>query len=93
MGKFVHKHNLSSSSKKLVFLISIAGLLGAALIANFLWASSSSPYSSVALNLALEKTRVIIVSKEDSHNASSVSPLESNVHILKTQLLLFFFGN
>ncbi|PON45315.1 BTB-kelch protein [Parasponia andersonii] len=70
MGKFVHKHS-SSSSKKSVFFISIAGLVGAAFIANFLRAYSSSGYLFVSSNWALEKTSVVIVSNTDTTNQAS----------------------
>ena len=60
-GQVNHKYH--SSSTKLVFLTSCAGLLGAALIADFLWTSSyssaGSAYLSVASNWALEKSGII----------------------------------
>lgn len=63
MARFNHKYH--SSSTKLVFLTSCAGLLGAALIADFLWTSSyssaGSAYLSVASNWALEKSGIIAV--------------------------------
>ncbi|KAF8378132.1 hypothetical protein HHK36_029469 [Tetracentron sinense] len=60
MARTTGKH----SSTKFVFLLSCAGLLGVALIADFLWASSSSSssaYSSFASNWALEKSGSVIV--------------------------------
>lgn len=57
-----NKHH--SSTTKLVFLISCAGLLGAALIADFLWASSSSAapaFLSIASSWALEKSGIVVV--------------------------------
>ncbi|KAF3444489.1 hypothetical protein FNV43_RR14181 [Rhamnella rubrinervis] len=57
MARFAHKHTSSFSAKKLVFFILGAGLLVAALTADFLWASSSA-YLSIASNWALEKTRI-----------------------------------
>ncbi|KAF5479775.1 hypothetical protein F2P56_000567 [Juglans regia] len=57
------KHH--SSTAKLVFLTSCAGLLGVALVVHFLWASSSfyvaSFYSSVAPIWVLEKSGVLVV--------------------------------
>uniref|UniRef100_A0A2N9FYL5 Kelch repeat-containing protein n=1 Tax=Fagus sylvatica TaxID=28930 RepID=A0A2N9FYL5_FAGSY len=62
-NRFNHKYH--SSPTKLVFLLSCAALLGAALIADFLWASSSSSggsaYLSVASNWALEKSGILVV--------------------------------
>ncbi|XP_043712660.1 kelch repeat-containing protein At3g27220-like isoform X2 [Telopea speciosissima] len=52
------------ASTKLVFLLSFAGFLGAALIADFFWASSSSlssAYSSIASNWVLEKSETVVV--------------------------------
>jgi hypothetical protein len=67
--RFNHnKHH--SSTTKLVFLISCAGLLGAALIADFLWASSSSAapaYLSIASSWALEKSGILVV-QNVTHN-------------------------
>ncbi|KAE8021364.1 hypothetical protein FH972_007259 [Carpinus fangiana] len=69
MARFNHnKHH--SSTTKLVFLISCAGLLGAALIADFLWASSSSAapaYLSIASSWALEKSGILVV-QNVTHN-------------------------
>lgn len=54
-----------SSTAKLVFLTSFAGLLGVALVVHFIWASSSfyvaSFYSSVAPIWVLEKSGVVVV--------------------------------
>lgn len=62
-NRFNHKYH--SSPTKLVFLLSCAALLGAALIADFLWASSSSSggsaYLSIASNWALEKSGILVV--------------------------------
>lgn len=80
MGRFDHKLKSSSpcSAIKLVILISIAGLLGAALIADFLYASSSSlssssssAYLSVASNWALEKSGIIFIPSEDRTDKAS----------------------
>lgn len=65
MARSTHKHH-SSSTTKLVFLISCAGLLGAALIVDFLWASSSystaaAPYLSAASKWALQKSGIEVV--------------------------------
>lgn len=82
MARFVHKHTPSSSSatKKLVFLISCAGLLGAALIADFIWASSSSSaYLSIASNWALEKTGIVVVSNQKAKTAGRVSPSKTGI--------------
>ncbi|XP_075640493.1 kelch repeat-containing protein At3g27220-like [Castanea sativa] len=63
MARFNHKYH--STSTKLAFLLSCAGLLGVALIADFLWTSSyssaGSAYLSVASNWALEKSGIIAV--------------------------------
>lgn len=97
MGIFFHKHNSSYSSKKLVLLISIAGLLGAAFIADFIWTSSSSSYLSISSNWALEKNGVIDVSNEDTNRTSRVSPLDPIIYIVETQywfllyLYLYFY--
>jgi len=62
MARFNHnKHH--SSTAKLVFLISFAGLLGATLIADILWASSSyaaPAYLSIVSSWALEKSRIVV---------------------------------
>jgi hypothetical protein len=79
MARFNHnKHH--SSTAKLVFLISCAGLLGAALIADILWASSSSAaptYLSIASSWALEKSRIVVVQNVTTniahHKVSSVT--------------------
>lgn len=83
MARFVHKHTPSSSAtKKLVFFISCAGLLGAALIADFIWASSSSACLSIASNWALEKTGIVVVSNQKAKKAARVSPLKTGIFFL-----------
>lgn len=92
MGRFDHKLKSSSrcSATKLVILISIAGLLGAALITDFLYASSSSfssssssAYLSVASNWALEKSGIIFIPSEDrTDKASKVGSVDSVLHYL-----------
>ncbi|KAJ4958327.1 hypothetical protein NE237_025438 [Protea cynaroides] len=60
------------TSTKLVFLLSCAGLLGAALIADFLWASSSShshAYASIASNWVLEKSGTVVVPNKEKAEA------------------------
>ncbi|XP_062105516.1 kelch repeat-containing protein At3g27220-like [Humulus lupulus] len=89
MGRFVHKHNIpsssssSSSSKKLVFFISISTLLTVAVITNFLWASSSSIIKTTTTYWAVEKTEIIVVPEENSHNATRLSHLESKKDSVK----------
>ena len=77
MARFNHKYH--SSSTKLVFLTSCAGLLGAALIADFLWTSSyssaGSAYLSVASNWALEKSGIIAVPNATAKTDDKVSTL------------------
>ncbi|XP_043721742.1 kelch repeat-containing protein At3g27220-like [Telopea speciosissima] len=65
------RNNGKLASSKLVFLLSCAGLLGAALIADFLWASSflSSAYSSIASNWVLEKSETVVVPNIKKVNA------------------------
>lgn len=63
MAKFTHHHNHGHSPrKKLAFVASLSGLVGAALIADFFWASSSSTsaYLSLASNWAREKSGIIV---------------------------------
>lgn len=73
MAKFTQNHTTSSSSSsstlKWVFLTCCVVLLGAALIADFLWASSS--YSSSSY---FEKTATLVVPKARVNNAGQVSP-------------------
>ena len=77
MARFNHKYH--SSSTKLVFLTSCAGLLGAALIADFLWTSSyssaGSAYLSVASNWALKKSGIIAVPNATAKTDDKVSTL------------------
>ena len=77
MARF--NHNYHSSSTKLVFLTSCAGLLGVALIADFLWTSSyssvGSAYLSVASNWALEKSGIIAVPNATAKTDDKVSTL------------------
>ncbi|XP_022133686.1 kelch repeat-containing protein At3g27220-like [Momordica charantia] len=74
-----HQKN-ASYTKKLVFLLTCAGLLGSALIADILWtssSSSSSAYLSIASNWALERTKFPVVPDESTDNAGKeVSTLE-----------------
>ncbi|KAI4348279.1 hypothetical protein L6164_009016 [Bauhinia variegata] len=58
MAKLQHKHTTPN-----IYIIPIccAGILGAALIANFLWASFSSSYISITSNWAVEKSGSIVV--------------------------------
>lgn len=65
MARLGHNNNNKNAiSRKVVFLLSCAALLGVALIADFLWAlstSTSSAYQSIASNWALGKSGSIIV--------------------------------
>ena len=76
-NRFNHKYH--SSPTKLVFLLSCAALLGAALIADFLWASSSSSggsaYLSVVSNWALEKSGILVVPNVATNIVDKVSTL------------------
>uniref|UniRef100_A0A803QL78 Kelch repeat-containing protein n=1 Tax=Cannabis sativa TaxID=3483 RepID=A0A803QL78_CANSA len=72
MSRFLHKHNISSSSsKKLVFLISITTLLSVAVIANCLWFSSSSIIKTTTTYWVLQKKGIIHT------NATKLSHLQS----------------
>lgn len=79
MARFAHKHTSSFSAKKLVFFILCAGLLVAALTADFLWASSSA-YLSTASNWALEKTGI---PNQNTKTAVRVSPLEHSALLIR----------
>ncbi|KAL6139461.1 hypothetical protein ACLB2K_057765 [Fragaria x ananassa] len=75
MARLTQNHSTSSySSSKLkwVFLTCCAALLGAALILDFLWASSSyssSAYSIIGSSLALQKTATLVVLNVTANNA------------------------
>ncbi|KDO55678.1 hypothetical protein CISIN_1g013909mg [Citrus sinensis] len=66
MARFDH-HNKHTYTKTGCWFLCVLGLLGAALIADFMWASSSSSFSSssahlsVASNWALEKSGVVVI--------------------------------
>lgn len=66
MARFAH-HNKHTYTKTGCWFLCVLGLLGAALIADFMWASSSSSFSSssahlsVASNWALEKSGVVVI--------------------------------
>lgn len=93
MAKLVQKHG-SLSPKKLVFLISCAGLLGAVLITGRLWASSSyNSYSlspshfSIASNWSRAKIGIVAGQIGNaSEEASRVSPLESSADFINKPL-------
>ncbi|KAK9272490.1 hypothetical protein L1049_002863 [Liquidambar formosana] len=60
MARSVVKHTCTRYS----VILTLSGLLGAALVVDFLWASSSfssSAYQSIASNWALQKSRIIVV--------------------------------
>lgn len=66
MARFDH-HKQHTYTKTGYWFLCVLGLLGAALIADFMWASSSSSFSSssahlsVASNWALEKSGVVVI--------------------------------
>ncbi|ESR60380.1 hypothetical protein KPL70_003376 [Citrus sinensis] len=66
MARFDH-HKQHTYTKTGCWFLCVLGLLGAALIADFMWASSSSSFSSssahlsVASNWALEKSGVVVI--------------------------------
>ncbi|KAH9792116.1 hypothetical protein KPL71_003991 [Citrus sinensis] len=67
MARFAH-HNKHTYTKTGCWFLCVLGLLGAALIADFMWASSSSSsfssssaHLSVASNWALEKSGVVVI--------------------------------
>ncbi|KAL9454321.1 hypothetical protein AB3S75_009830 [Citrus x aurantiifolia] len=65
MARFAH-HNKHTYTKTGCWFLCVLGLLGAALIADFMWASSSSSsssseYLSIASNWALEKSGVVVI--------------------------------
>ncbi|KAG6590291.1 Kelch repeat-containing protein, partial [Cucurbita argyrosperma subsp. sororia] len=68
-----HQKN-ASSTKKLVFLITCAALLGAALIADVLWTSSSSlssSYFSISSNWAIRRPEVLVVPDSSTDNVTT----------------------
>ncbi|XP_021833281.1 kelch repeat-containing protein At3g27220-like isoform X2 [Prunus avium] len=72
MSRFTQHHTHSSSAAKWVFLTSCACLLGGALVADFLWASSSysfSAYSFISSNLALDKSGTLVVPNVTANEA------------------------
>ncbi|XP_034209172.1 kelch repeat-containing protein At3g27220-like isoform X2 [Prunus dulcis] len=75
MSRFTQHHTHSSSAAKWVFLTSCACLLGGALVADFLWASSSyssSAYSFISSNLALDKSGALVVPNVTANEADQV---------------------
>lgn len=63
MARFAH-HNKHAYTKAGVCFLCVFGLLGAALIADFMWASSSSfssAYLSIASKWAIEKSGVVVI--------------------------------
>lgn len=80
MSRFTQHHTHSSSAAKWVFLTSCACLLGGALVADFLWASSSyssSAYSFISSNLALDKSGTLVVPNVTTNEADQVMPIFS----------------
>ena len=85
-----HQKN-ASSTKKLVFLITCAALLGAALIADVLWTSSSSlssSYFSISSNWAIRRPEVLVVPDSSTDNATQVG--FSNASLLLARDFVFF---
>ncbi|WKA04247.1 hypothetical protein VitviT2T_022302 [Vitis vinifera] len=58
MARSTAKHY---TSKKLVLLASFVGFLGAILVADYLWASASFAYLSIASNWALTKSSTVVI--------------------------------
>ncbi|CAB4305772.1 unnamed protein product [Prunus armeniaca] len=83
MSRFTQHHTHSSSPAKWVFLTSCACLLGGALVADFLWASSSyssSAYSFISSNLALDKSGTLVVPNVTANEADPGSFKDKKEH-------------
>ncbi|CAL8142582.1 unnamed protein product [Prunus armeniaca] len=96
MSRFTQHHTHSSSAAKWVFLTSCACLLGGALVADFLWASSSyssSAYSFISSNLALDKSGTLVVPNVTANEADQKGSFKDKKEHASVRLLSGTFAD
>ncbi|ONI19866.1 hypothetical protein PRUPE_3G302200 [Prunus persica] len=96
MSRFTQHHTHSSSAAKWVFLTSCACLLGGALVADFLWASSSyssSAYSFISSNLALDKSGALVVPNVTANEADQKGSFKDKKEHASERLLSGTFAD
>ncbi|XP_008231163.1 PREDICTED: kelch repeat-containing protein At3g27220-like [Prunus mume] len=96
MSRFTQQHTHSSSAAKWVFLTSCACLLGVALVADFLWASSSyssSAYSFISSNLALDKSGTLVVPNVTANEADQKGSFKDKKEHASVRLLSGTFAD